>query len=331
MLIPADGAERPGVVIVVYLVRRLALTFVLMFAVSTTIFMMLHMLPGDPVMAILGGIQSQPTMEQIEAIRHQLGLDEPLGVQYITWLSNLIRGDLGSSLITSRPIIGDLALRFPRTLQLVVSSLALSVPLGIGLGIVTAQLRGRGSDAIISATALVGFSTPVFVVALLMIIVFSLQLDWFPSQGYYPPSQNLSDFLRSLVLPSIALAIGPIASTMRLTRAAMVEQLGLDYVRTARSKGLPERVVVYRHALKNALMPVVTVVGLQIGHMFGGSVIVESIFNWPGVGNFLIKAIIERDYPVVQGVVLIIAGLFMLINLATDLFYAVLDPRIRVR
>ena len=282
-------------------------------------------------MAILGGVQAQPTLEQIEAVRHQLGLDRPLAVQYVSWLSSLVRGDLGSSLVTSRPIVGDLALRFPRTLQLVVTSLALSVPLGVTLGVVTAQLRGKGSDMAISATALVGFSTPVFVVGLLMVILFSLKLGWFPSQGYYPPGQGLSQFLRSLVLPSVALAIGPIASTMRLTRAAMVEQLGLDYVRTARSKGLTERVVVYRHALKNALMPVVTVVGLQIGHMFGGSVIVESIFNWPGVGNYLIKAIWERDYPVVQGVVLIIAGLFMMINLATDMFYAVLDPRIRVR
>lgn len=313
----------------VYVMRRLGLTLLLLWMVSTMIFLMLHALPGDPAMAILGGGDSSPSQEALDAVRAKLGLDKPLYIQYLTYFGRLLKGDLGISLANGRPVALDVGLRLPRTLQLIVPTIALSVLLGVPLGIVAARYRKSWVDPVVSSVALLGFSLPVFVVGTLLILIFSLQLKWLPPNGWVPPLEQPLEFLRRLIIPVAALTFSPLATTLRMTRTSMIEQLGQDYVRTARAKGLTERVVVYRHALRNSLLPVVTVIGLQFGNMFAGSVLAEYLFNWPGLNNMMFRAIGIRDYPVVQGVVLVSSFLFLLVNLITDISYAFLNPRIR--
>lgn len=312
-----------------YVLRRLAIAVVLTGVVATLVFFALHMLPGDPALVALGGQDASPDPEAVEAMRHKLGLDRPLWLQFVDWFSRLLRGDLGASLYNGRPVALDLALRLGRTLELVIPATLLGTLLGIPLGVFAAVHRGRMLDPIASVLALVGFSIPVFVLGVALVWVFALELNLLPASGYVPFLQNPSQFLRYLALPTVTLSFGMLSTTMRMTRSCLLEQLGADYVRTARSKGLNERAVVYRHALRNALLPVTTVVGLQIGLMLGGSVLVEYIFNWPGMSNLLVRAVGLRDYPVVQGILLVIAFVFIGINLAADIVYGVLDPRVR--
>lgn len=312
-----------------YLLRRLGLSLLLLFLVATFLFFSIHLLPGDPALLILGGDSAQPTPEQIVRVRARLGLDRPLPVQYARWLGRVLRGDLGTSLLDDRPVAGDLANRLPRTLQLIIPATILAMVIGVPLGMFAARHRGQLADPAASAAALVGFSIPVFVTGMLLVVVFSLTLGWLPPTGYVPFGEDPVGFLRHLILPVLALSAAPMATTMRMTRSSFLEQSSLEYVRTARAKGLTERVVARRHVLRNALLPVVTVVGLQIGAMFAGAVLVEYIFSWPGLNTLLLNSLSTRDYPVIQGVVLLAAILFVGVNFVTDLCYAVINPRIR--
>jgi len=312
-----------------YVLRRTGLSLVLLFVIATILFFSLHLLPGDPALLVLGGDAAQPTPEQIAMVRAKLGLDQPLWLQYATWLERVMRGDLGRSLVDDRPVARDLANRLPRTLQLVIPATLLSTALGVPLGMYAARRRGRLADPLASSTALMGFSVPVFVVGMLLVALFSITLGWLPPAGYVPFGEDPLGFLRHLILPTLALSASPMAITMRMTRSSFLEQASLDYVRTARAKGLPEPAVAWRHVLRNALLPVVTVVGLQIGGMFAGAVLVEYIFSWPGLNTLLLNSISTRDYPIIQGVVLLAAALFVFVNLVTDLCYALINPRIR--
>lgn len=312
-----------------YLLRRTGVSLLLLFVVATFLFFSIHLLPGDPTLLILGGDSAQPTPEQIAMVRTRLGLDQPILVQYVTWLGRIIRGDLGTSLLDDRSVAADLANRLPRTLQLVVPAMLLAVSMGVPLGVFAARRRGRLADPAASAFALLGFSVPVFVIGMLLVAAFSLTLGWLPPTGYVPFTENPSEFLRHLVLPVLALSAAPMATTMRMTRSSFLEQSSLEYVRTARAKGLAEHSVARRHVLRNALMPVVTVVGLQVGSMFAGAVLVEYIFTWPGLNTLLLNSLSTRDYPVIQGVVLLAAVLFVGVNFITDLCYALINPRIR--
>jgi peptide/nickel transport system permease protein len=312
-----------------YLLRRLGLALVLLWVVATVLFFSIHLLPGDPALLILGGDAAQASPEQIARVRARLGLDRPLVAQYLTWLGRVSRGDLGTSLLDDRPVARDLANRLPRTLQLVVPATALAVTIGVPLGVFAARRRGRLADPAASALALTGFSMPVFVVGMLLVLVFSLRFGWLPPAGYVPLGEDPVGFLRHLALPALALAVAPVATVMRMTRSSYLEEASRDFVRTARAKGLAERAVAWRHVLRNALLPVASIVGLQVGSMFAGAVLVEYIFSWPGMNALLLNALGTRDYPVIQGVVLLGSALFVAVNLLTDLCYAILNPRIR--
>lgn len=312
-----------------FLLRRLGASAGLLFVVATILFFSIHLLPGDPVLLILGGDAAQPTPEQIATVRAKLGLDQPLWLQYVSLLQRVSRGDLGRSLVDERPVARDLANRLPRTLQLVIPATLLATAAGVSLGMFAARRRGTIADPLASSTALMGFSMPVFVVGMLLVAVFSITLGWLPPTGYVPFGEDPVGFLRHLILPALALSAAPMAITMRMTRSSFLEQSALDYVRTARAKGLPEPAVAWRHVLRNALLPVVTVVGLQICGMFAGAVLVEYIFSWPGLNTLLLNSISTRDYPIIQGVVLLAAALFVFVNLITDLCYGLVNPRIR--
>jgi peptide/nickel transport system permease protein len=312
-----------------YLVRRLGLAVVLLWVVATVLFFSIHLLPGDPALLILGGDAAQASPEQIARVRARLGLDRPLFTQYAGWLANVTRGDLGTSLIDERSVAQDLANRLPRTLQLVVPATALAVGLGVPLGMFAGRRHGRVADPAASAVALAGFSMPVFVVGMLLVLVFSIRFRWLPPAGYVPLGEDIGGFLRHLALPVLALAAAPLATVMRMTRSSYLEEAARDFVRTARAKGLAEGAVAWRHVLRNALLPVTSIVGLQVGSMFAGAVLVEYIFSWPGINALLLNSLGTRDYPVIQGVVLLGSVLFVLVNLVTDLCYGLVNPRIR--
>jgi len=310
-----------------YIIRRLLLAVALIYVVTTMIFFLIHMVPGDAVLVILG--EDYATPEKIATLRHQLGLDKPLHVQYISWLERLVHGDLGQSLINERPVAPDLMKRLPRTLELIIAAVIVSVLAGIPAGIYAATHRNRPGDLAASTAALIGLSAPVFVIGPLLILLLSLKLGWLPATGYAAFSDDPWRHFQSLLQPTLTLASSMSAVTMRMTRSSLLEVLGQDYIRTARAKGLTEKLVLYKHAIKNSLIPVITVVGMQMGTLLGGSVIVEFIFNWPGISTYLLDGISQRDYPLVQGVVLLISTLFIMINLAVDLLYSYLDPRIK--
>ena len=305
-----------------YLARRLLTLPLLLVGISVISFLLLNFAPGDAAEITLrrqnNGIA--PSREAVAALRWELGLDAPLPVQYVRWLSRTLRGDLGESYRSGDSIAAELARRLPATGLLAASSLALAVAVGLPLGLVAAIKPGSWLDVASRLLALVGAAVPSYVLALVLMLVFAVRLDWLPATGYGGP--------QNLVLPALALSFGVLAQLMRLTRASMLETLGQDYLRTARAKGLKERAVVGRHALKNALLPVITVTGTSAGHLLGGGVIIETIFGWPGVGQFVVVGIIQRDYPVVQGFVLYLALIFLLVNLLVDVTYRWVDPRL---
>ena len=311
-----------------YVLRRLIQMLVILRVVLTAVFLFLHVIPGDPAVIILGGVEGNPTLAQIKAVREELGLNDPLYVQYFRFLGKTLTGDLGRAFVGGHPVASTLLRRIPRTFQLILPAILLAALVGIPAGAIAAMHRGKRIDPIISIAAIVGYSTPPFIVGTLLVLVFAIYYPVLPPSGF---ASLTSDFARSFVrsiLPVITLAIAPTAMTMRMSRSSVLECLHTDYVTTARAKGISEAAVVFKHVIRNSLVPVVTVLGLQIGSMFGGSVVVEMIFNWPGVSQLLIDSIERRDYPVVQGVVLIVAVFFLLVNLITDLSYASLDPRI---
>ena len=305
-----------------YLGRRLLTLPLLLVGISVISFLLLNFAPGDAAEITLrrqnNGIA--PSREAVAALRWELGLDAPLPVQYVRWLSRTLRGDLGESYRSGDSIAAELARRLPATGLLAASSLALAVAVGLPLGLVAAIKPGSWLDVASRLLALVGAAVPSYVLALVLMLVFAVRLDWLPATGYGGP--------QNLVLPALALSFGVLAQLMRLTRASMLETLGQDYLRTARAKGLREWAVVGRHALKNALLPVITVTGTSAGHLLGGGVIIETIFGWPGVGQFVVVGIIQRDYPVVQGFVLYLALIFLLVNLLVDVTYRWVDPRL---
>lgn len=304
-----------------YIARRALALVPILFGITVVTFVVLRVIPGDPVSALIDERAAGMDRATIATIRAQWGLDKPLPVQYVRFLAGAVRGDFGRSFFTRQPVATEILARMPATAQLAVAAMACAVVAGMLLGIVAAVRRGSWLDSASMVVALSGLSVPVFWLALIMMYVLSIWLGLLPASGY--------GSWRNLIMPAISLAAAPAAVIARITRSAMLEVVGSDYVTTARAKGLTERMVVWRHALRNALVPVVTILGLQVGGLLSGAVITEQIFNWPGVGRLLIVSILRRDFPMVQGGVILVAGLFAVVNLATDLVYAVIDPRIR--
>jgi len=310
-----------------YIARRLLLLVPVLLGVSIVVFMVLHLSPGDPAEIMLG---SQATQEDLARLRRELGLTEPLHVQYVRWMSHVLRGDLGRSLWMKRPVLDEVLHRFQATLVLTGSGLLLSTLGGIVLGVASAVRPHSLLDRMSAVTSLFGASMPVFWLGIVLMVVFSLWLGWLPASGMWAPygGGDLRDLAAHLVLPAVTLAAASMTIIARLTRSTMLDVLGQDYIRTARAKGLIEGRVVFRHGLKNALIPIVTVVGVQAGYLLGGAVLTETVFAWPGVGLLMVQGILARDFPIVQGCVLVIALSFVLIKLAFDLLYVYLDPRI---
>lgn len=308
-----------------FLARRLLFMIPVALLVSFVTFMLIHLIPGDPARVLLG---ESATPQTVAALRHQLGLDQPLFTQYIIWLGQALHGNLGESIQLQQPVTQAILQRLPVTAELGIISLIVSVALAIPLGVLAAGKRNTPIDWLINVLSLVGTAIPNFVLGLLLILFLAVALRPFPPGGYVPFAQDPLGNLRDLVLPVITLATGAVAGNMRQVRASMIEVLGQDYIRTARAKGLRRGRVYFVHALRNALLPMLTIVGLQAGAILGGAVIIESIFLWPGVGMLAIQSILSKDYPVVQGVVLLSALSYMFVNLLVDVGYGALDPRI---
>jgi len=311
-----------------YILRRFVLLIPVLFGVSIVIFGLIRMIPGDAAMLAIG-VDQRITPEQREAVRRSYGLDQPIPVQYVRWMGHVLRGDLGQSLRTRRPITDELRLRMPVTIQLAVMAAILGTIPAVTMGIIAAVKRNSPADYMATVGTLLGISAPNFLIAILLILVFSYQLKWLPPVGFkefrVDPVQNL----KTMILPAISLSLPLAAVMMRNTRSAVLEVLNQDYVRVARAKGLTSRRVLLRHVIPNASLPIITVAGLQVAGLLGGTVIVEQIFGLPGLGRYIYDAINNRDYPVVQGVTLVIATMFVLISMLVDVLYAVVDPRLR--
>ncbi|WP_158744481.1 nickel ABC transporter permease [Acidisphaera sp. L21] len=307
---------------------RLLSLLPVLFGLCLLSFALLALVPGDPVTAMLG-MEADPAA--VATLRAKFALDQPLPVRFIAWFGHVLIGDLGRSIQTGRPVTATVLTALVPTLQLGLAALVVSLCIAIPAGIIAAARRNSAADMAVSIMALTGLSLPSFWLGILLIVALSIRLPLLPSSGYVPVLTDPLEALRHIILPALTLGAGMAAATMRMTRAAMLDVLSMDYIRTARAKGLSRRRVVWRHALRNALLPVVTLVGLQLGQLLGGVVITESVFAWPGIGKLTVDAIFARDYPVVQGAILVTATLFVLTNLATDLLYTVLDPRLRVR
>jgi peptide/nickel transport system permease protein len=329
-----------------YLSRRLLLLIPTLLGVSLLAFFLIHLVPGDPAAIMLG---ERATPEAIEKLRHELGLDKPLPVQYGIFLGSVLRGDLGRSLKTREKISIEIGDRFPATFELATAAMMLAIVIGVPAGVMAARRRGSWIDAIVMTGSLIGVSLPIFWLALLFLLWFSVNLDWFPLSGRIDPNlavnrvtgfllidtlvagrfDSFGNAIQHLVLPAVALGTIPLAVISRMTRSSVLEVLSADYVRTAWAKGLSERVVLAKHVLKNAFIPTLTVIGLQFGYLLGGAIITETIFAWPGLGRWLLLSVQARDIRAVQGGVMLLAVVFVLVNLIVDLLYATLDPRIR--
>ncbi|MCZ8316580.1 ABC transporter permease [Phreatobacter sp.] len=310
----------------VYVVRRILATIPVMAVVALFVFSLLYIAPGDPAAVIAG---DQATPEDVEKIRRSLGLDRPFVIRFGEWVWQIARFDLGTSIFTGLPVTQLIAQRLEPTLSLMVVTLIIAVSIAVPLGVLAAWKAGTIIDRTIMGFAVFGFSVPVFVVGYILAYVFALELDWLPVQGYTPISRGFWPWLENLILPSIALGMVYIALIARITRATMMEVLQQDYIRTARAKGLSQRTVLFLHALKNAAVPVITVIGIGVALLIGGAVVTESVFAIPGLGRLTVDAILRRDYPVIQGLVLLFSFIYVLVNLAVDLVYTLVDPRIR--
>ena len=329
-----------------YAVRRSLTIIPVLLGVSVLVFSFIHLIPGDPALTMLG---ERATPEKVEEVRRHLGLDRPIPEQYLIYLAKIVRGDLGISIVRGDPVLTDLLRRFPATVELATAAIFLALLFGIPIGIVSAVWRNSLVDSFSRVWALAGVSMPIFWLGLMLAWFFGVQLRWLPT-GFrldtgtaFEPWTNfvildaalqgnwavLRDALRHLILPAVALATIPLAVIARMTRASMLEVLSQEYIRTAEAKGLPQAAVILRHALRNALLPVLTVVGLQVGHLLAGAILTETIFSWPGIGLWVYESIESRDYAIVQGASLFIAVIFVVVNLVTDLLYAIADPRIK--
>jgi peptide/nickel transport system permease protein len=309
-----------------YIFRRVLATLPVMAIVALFVFSLLYIAPGDPAVVIAG---DQASPADVERIRQSLGLDQPFLVRFAAWLGHILQGDLGTSIFTNLPVTKMIAQRLEPTLSLMAITLILTIVVAVPLGVVAAWKAGSLVDRAIMAFAVFGFSLPVFVVGYVLAYVFALELEWLPVQGYTPLAQGFWPWLENLILPSIALGCVYIALIARITRAAMLEVLQQDYIRTARAKGLGQGGILFVHALKNAAVPIVTVIGIGIALLIGGAVVTESVFAIPGLGRLTIDAILRRDYPVIQGIVLLFSFLYVLVNLMVDVAYTLVDPRIR--
>lgn len=309
-----------------YLARRLIATIPVMVIVAMFVFALLHVTPGDPAAVIAGDIA---TAEDIERIRAQLGLDRPFLVQFVEWIGRLARGDLGTSIFSQLPVTRLIAQRIEPTLALTFLTMVIAIVLAVPIGILAAWKVGTWVDRLVMGFSVLGFSVPIFVLGYVLIYVFAVRLEILPVQGYVPIKDGILPFLHSLVLPSFALGIVYVALIARMTRAAMIDILNQDYIRTAKAKGLANGPVLLLHALKNAAIPIVTTIGIGVALLLGGVVVTESVFNIPGLGRLTVDAILRRDYPVIQGVILVFSFIYVLVNLAVDLIYTVLDPRIK--
>ena len=318
----------------------------MLLGVSIVVFVMVRAIPGDPAQILLG---QAATPDQVAEVRTRLGLDKPLPVQYFLFLRDALTGDLGDSLVVGQPVTAVLLERFPATLELTLAALLFAVAVGVPVGVIAAVRQYSLVDKITSVVALTGVSMPVFWLALVLVVIFTVQLDWLPFPGRVGNDTSFTsytglylldtlvtfnfpafwDVLKHLILPAIALGTIPMAVITRMTRSSMLEVMGEDYVRTARAKGVVPWRVVFRHALRNAMLPTVTVIGLQFGLLMGGAILTETIFGWPGVGQIALQSVNQRDYAMIQGVVLYGATFFVLVNLLVDVLYAVLDPRVR--
>lgn len=331
-----------------YIVRRLLDILPVLLGITLLVFLFLQLIPGNPAVVLLG---PRATPDQITALQEQLGLNRPLPLQYLSFLGKLVRFDLGRSIITGIPITREIATRWPATFELSVAAMLISIVLGVPAGILAAVKKNGWIDNLAMSTSLLGVSMPVYWLGLLLVYLFAVNLHWLPPSGRLGVDVNLQpitgfylldsllqfnfrafgDVLAHLILPAITVGTIPLAIIARITRSAMLEVLSQDYIRTARAKGLLERWVISKHALKNALLPVVTIIGLQFGTLLGGAILTETIFSWPGIGSWIYEGILARDYPVVQGGVVFVAIVFVLINLLVDLSYALLDPRIQYK
>lgn len=301
-----------------YTLKRTLQIIPVLFVISLVVFLMLHMIPGDPVKNMLG---INATAEAVEATRIKLGLDQPLYKQYLAFIKGVFKGDIGTSIYTRKPVMEEILNKYPYTLKLAIGGTIVATVLGVVFGIIAAVNQNKFADNFIMVLSLLSVSTPSFFLALLLMLVFSLYLGWLPSIGMKSAAHY--------VLPIITLGTQSVGIMARTTRSAMLEVLRQDYIRTSRSRGVPERIVIYLHAFKNALIPVVTVIGLRFGGLLAGSALVETVFAIPGIGRLMVDGVLKRDYPVVQGTVLVISATFVIMNLLTDLLYAAVDPRIK--
>lgn len=300
-----------------YIIRRIFLSIIILFGVTLLIFLMVHLIPGNPAAQILGELA---TSESIAKLTELMGLNDPLPTQYIRYIKKALAGDFGRSFKSNRPVTYEIRMRLWPTAQLAIAGVGIAFIFGVGGGIIAASKKDTWIDYLVIIFATLGMSMPNFVLAIFIILVFSLRLRWLPTMGY--------GTFRHFIGPAVSLGLMYFAIMARLARSSMIEALGMDYIRTARAKGLPNKVVLYKHALRNSLIPITTVAGMYLGWLLGGTVIIETLFSWPGIGRLAVEAIYARDYPVIQGIVLFMATVFVLINLLVDLSYAFLDPRI---
>jgi peptide/nickel transport system permease protein len=312
----------------IWLLKRVATSIALVWVVATVVFLTLHAVPGDPAELLLSSGGTAPDPYAVAELRERLGLDRPILEQYGDFLLRLTRFDLGVSLVDEYPVADEILLRLPRTLELIGAGTLIAVAIALPAGTHAARHAGGAFDRAASAIAAVLQALPVFVLGTLLILLLAQWLRWLPAGGYVPFAQDPARHLLLLLLPAVAVAKGLAATVFRMVRASVLDQLSRDHVRTARAKGLTERAVLRRHVVRNAMIPVTTVLGLQMGTLLGGTVLVEYVFNWPGLSTPLLRAVEGRDYPMVVGIVLTVSGLFLLINLVMDILYAVLDPRI---
>jgi peptide/nickel transport system permease protein len=311
-----------------FLARRLASAFLVLVLVSALSFGIIWLVPGDPTAVLL---DANTSPEQVARLRTQLGLDKPLLLQIVGWYGRILRGDLGQSILLNRSVMAAILERLPVTLSLAGISLLLAVVLGVLAGIIAAMNHNRWPDQLIMATALLGLSVPDFWLGLMMVFLFAVQLGWFPTGGFVPLQDSVAGWARSIAMPALALALVQMGFIARMARASMLEVLSQDFIRTADAKGLSRADIVVRHGLPNALVPILTVIGIVAGALLGGTVIIEQVFSLPGIGRLIIGAVLSRDFPVIQGGLLFLAVIYLAVNLIVDLLYAVVDPRVRLQ
>jgi peptide/nickel transport system permease protein len=325
---PAIEINKGELQMITYVTRRLGQTVLVLFIVSIIVFMIMHLLPGDPAKIMLG---TNATQEQLDLLTKEMGLDKPLPVQYVHWFGHVLQGDLGNSITYKEKVSNLIATRLPKTLFIGALALFFTLLIGIPAGVIAAVKRGSVIDSAITSLANFGIAVPSFWLAFLGVYLFSLKLGWLPVQGYTSPFDDFWLSVKKLIMPVALLSLTSLSSIARQTRSAMLEVIRQDYIRTARSKGLLDRIVIVKHAFRNALIPIVTLLGLSLGYLVGGSVFIEQVFNIPGMGRLMVQSIFGQDYVVVQGCVLLVATVVALANLCVDLAYSYIDPRIRYK